>query len=248
MLYDLLNGRGYRESEDGYKGGESRFCRAQYLGTTCLPTWIDMGSYPASTDYIDKLAAAVAGLQADGVTLDGSAAGVAGDQWLLDEKRSLTTYPDQYADDNTQVLAEGIDAGNVMYQSSKTGPAIASAANPLWYGSWGYYTWGGDLPSDVTFSGLAGWWVAQMVQSYGGIYGNYMPDPTEIFAATAFGGTNYSNTPVGYVGFTAEPYLSGVQNRHFPGRWARGWTFAEAAWVGRNTQHFLAVGDPLVTR
>jgi hypothetical protein len=254
MLYDLLNARGYRESEDGYKGGESRFCRAQYQGATCLPTWIDMGSYAASTAYIDKLAAAVAGLQADGVTIDGSVAGVAGDQWLFDEKRSLTSYSDQYADDAAQVVVEGIDAGDVIYQSNKLGPAIATAVDLLFSGGWGFYAWGENLPDDVTFSGLAGWWLMNAVQSYGGIYEgyggtwDYMPDPTEIFAADAFGGADYSNTPVGYVGFTAEPYLSGVQTRHYPGRWARGWTFAEAAWVGRNSPHMLAVGDPLVTR
>lgn len=246
MLYHLLADRAYRTGV-GYSGGESRFNRAQYQDVTCLPCWIDMGSYPASTAYIDKLAAAASGVQADGVTISGATAGVAGTKWLFDEKQWLG-YPQQYADDVALVEVEGILVGNVTYQSSPTGTPITSAVDPLWYGSWGYYTLLGDLPSHVTFTGLAGWWGCQMVESYGGIYGNYMPDPTEIFAATAFGGTSYSNTPIGFVGFTAEPYLGGVQSAYYPGRWARGWTFSEAAWCGSNSPQTLAVGDPLVMR
>ena len=56
----------------------------------------------------------------------------------------------------------------------------------------------------VTFTGKARWWVGFSVESYGGVYPQsnyaYMGNPATVFSANAFGGTNYSNTPVCWVG------------------------------------------------
>ena len=101
----------------------------------------------------------------------------------------------------------------------------------------------------ITLSGDSGWWIGMSIESFNGVYNHaWMGDPVDFFAATAFGGSSYGNTPVGYVAHTSEPGLGGIHTRHYPGRWARGWTFAEAAWVGRNTAMILVVGDPLVRR
>jgi hypothetical protein len=68
------------------------------------------------------------------------------------------------------------------------------------------------------------------------------------FSENAFGGTNYSNTPVGATAHTEEPYTSGIASPAFHLDWEQGFTFAEAATDSAKTQYFVAFGDPLVTR
>jgi hypothetical protein len=106
--------------------------------------------------------------------------------------------------------------------------------------------WGSD--GSVTFGENSGWWLGMSIESFNGVYGSGQGDMREFFSATGFGGESYSNTPVGFVGHTNEPYLGGVSSYYYAALWARGWTAAEAAWAGRVTHHFLHVGDPLVTR
>jgi hypothetical protein len=250
-VYSLLSDRGYRTGS-GYQAGSSRFCRAVYQGVTCLPSWVDMGSYAASTAYIDKLAAASSGLNADGVTISGDAAGVGGEEYVLDDKRtSGYLYCPVFADDNAALPSEGVDEANITFNDG-TSSLLSEAADVTFLGNWGVHTgvlgdgWGRN--GSVALSGNSGWFAMMSVESFNGIYGSAHGDPAEFFAATAFGGTDYANTPVGFVGHTAEPYVSGISSQYYSRLWARGWTFAEAAWAGRNTLHFLAVGDPLVTR
>ena len=249
-LYWLLYDRGYRTGTS-YNAASDRFTRYEYPGTTCLPAWLDCGSYPASLAYIDKLKAVAdaGGLQADGVTIRGTP--VQGDQWYLDEKRSLTTYPSILADDAAQLLTEGIAAEDITYQSVITGPAITACADCAFFMCWGLYAHGANWPNadTVIMSGNSSWWLAASVESFNGMYAHATHgDPTEFFAADAFGGAAYENTPIGFVGHTAEPWLSGVSSKLYCASWARGWSFAEAAWSGAQTYNLLVVGDPLVTR
>ncbi len=69
----------------GYQGGTDRFSLAEYGAP--LVAWLDCGSYAATEAYINKEAAAANanGLEADGVTISGSAAGVGGNTWVLDD-------------------------------------------------------------------------------------------------------------------------------------------------------------------
>jgi len=69
------------------------------------------------------------------------------------------------------------------------------------------------------------------------------------FSSNAFGGTNYSNTPVGAVTHVEEPFSPGVENSQiYFGLWAAGKNFAICAWNSRRTPYFQAVGDPFVRR
>ena len=75
-----------------------------------------------------------------------------------------------------------------------------------------------------------------------------MADPTTVFSATAFGGgtdgiADYANTPICWIGTTAEPDLGGNGNSAYLDRWARGWSTLESAWAGRDNNSFLAVTD-----
>ena len=68
------------------------------------------------------------------------------------------------------------------------------------------------------------------------------------FGKTAFGSTNYDNTPVGPVTHTDEPGVSGITSpRTYLGFWAAGKNAAICAWAARVTAFFQAVGDPFVT-
>jgi hypothetical protein len=69
------------------------------------------------------------------------------------------------------------------------------------------------------------------------------------YSANAFGGTNYSNTPIGAVSHTDEPNASNVNDPGiYFGFWEIEKNFAICAWNSRRTPNFQAVGDPFVTR
>ena len=94
------------------------------------------------------------------------------------------------------------------------------------------------------------WWIIETLESFNGQraetgQGSFI----KWFSSSAFGGTNYSNTPVGAVTHVEEPNLGGVNNvSTYFSLWARGRKFGASAWTSRNAEEFQAVGDPLVTR
>jgi hypothetical protein len=102
----------------------------------------------------------------------------------------------------------------------------------------------------VNWSGNSGWWIIETVESFNGIRGGFgQGNFTQWFASNAFGGTNYSNTPVGAAGHTEEPGLGGVENSAiYFGLWASGKNFAICSWNSRQTSFFQSIGDPLITR
>lgn len=105
-------------------------------------------------------------------------------------------------------------------------------------------------PFLVSWTNKSGWWLIETIESangqryYGGL-GLFL----KWFSTNAFGGMNYSNTPVGAVTHVDEPLLSGANDaRTYFNMWTRGENFANCAWQSRNTRFFQAVGDPFVTR
>jgi len=110
---------------------------------------------------------------------------------------------------------------------------------------------GGQYPinGNVKWIGTNRWWIIETVESFNGQreYGAGMF--IKWFSSNAFGGTNYSNTPVGALSFVEEPRIPGVSDAGtYFGLWAAGKNFAIAAWNSRRTAYFQAVGDPLVKR
>jgi len=74
---------------------------------------------------------------------------------------------------------------------------------------------------------------------------------TQYFAQSAFGGNNYQNTPVVWVGNTSEPGFPGAINSSFMRSWFEGKTsyVSVTANLGNLTgskARLLAIGDPLV--
>lgn len=251
-LYRLLADKGYRPGTGTlYRHSEQEYNRVAFTKTTCLPTWIDCGSYPATYAYIDKVVAAAAeGLQPDGLTISGGTSG--GDQWYLDDcNRYYFLHGPFFNTFEAKILEEGVSADDITYQTNTLGTPLTDLADPTFFACWGIYCWGSNwaITPNVDMSGHSNWWLGMSVESYNGIYDHPTHgDPGEFFAATAFSGTAYAHTPVGYVGHTDEPGLGGVSTFDYAGRWARGWNFAECAWAGENSTRILMVGDPLVTR
>jgi hypothetical protein len=115
-----------------------------------------------------------------------------------------------------------------------------------------YSSLGGDYAVNGTnhWAGNSGWWVIETIESFNG----QRCEPSQgtfikWFSANAFGGSNFSNTPVGAVTHVEEPLLEGINDgQRYLGLWSQGKQFGISAWNSRNTQYFQAVGDPFVAK
>ena len=172
-----------------------------------LVAWLDCGSYEATKAYIDKeiVAAAAGGLCSDGITISGSAAGVGGSTWVLDDTaHGGYVSPGHGAFDSyvPMLTGEGVSPGNIDLQANQYGPVVSAATNVTAYCSWGVHSgelragqrgdadaWpcnGDQGTAQVQFNftnqlGI-GWWVGTSVESFNGMYGETMGDPTEFCA------------------------------------------------------------------
>ena len=245
--------------------GQHPFSVAEYGGP--LVAWLDCGSYEATKAYIDKEATAAGttgsgghtGLLDDQITISGTAAGVNGTNWIMDDVNEGGWLNDYLGCFNSAIQD---DVGSISGDTVTFNPntrvvdgqkvqqhVITTASNPAAYVSFGVHSgqldggttedWAndGDSNRSVNFSGNAGWWIGASIESFDGIYGEEMADPMSIFSSTAFGsGRNgipeYANTPVCWVGHTGEPGFMEVGPTYFV-RWAQGWNSLDAAWAGR---------------
>ncbi|MFZ5832447.1 MAG: hypothetical protein ACOY3P_20360 [Planctomycetota bacterium] len=235
-----------------YLGATNRFSVGQYQKLAGLVTHIDMGSQPATIAYIDKLAAmgALAGaLDADGVTISASGAGAGGDIYVLDGVNAYLPAADQVTARYDALVAEGVGTADI--QIAYPGGANITAAEDVGaYFSWGVHTiWTGDYATDgsVTFGGTSNWYLIQTYESFNGVLTSSHGTYADWFSATAFGGSDYSNTPVGAAVHTAEPWGATLFASFFAA-WDRGWNFAECFWSAYPHKHMAAIGDPLVRK
>ncbi len=132
---------------------------------------------------------------------------------------------------------------------------ITNAANVAGYISWGVHSsLGNDYAittntNAVIWTGSSRWWIIETIESFNGDrYPSGQGYFIQWFSPTAFGGSNYSNTPVGAVTHVSEPFGAVNSPDIYFGLWAAGRNFAICAWSSRNTPHFQAVGDPLIAR
>jgi hypothetical protein len=107
-------------------------------------------------------------------------------------------------------------------------------------------------PFYITWTGNSSWWIIETVESFNGQWTNQCSSQGSVaqwFSASAFGGTNYSNIPVGAVSHVNEPGASSVNNAFiYFGLWEAKKDFAICAWNSRRTQYFQAIGDPLIVK
>ena len=169
---------------------------------------------------------------------------------------TFTVYKALFASGTVSVGANGGNGSSQMY-SVLLAPLAAEyssavVGNVAAYGSWGSHSGtvlsqNGEFWPDyvVTFTGTNnGWWAGMSIESYDGDYNDVsFANPVTVFAPAAFGGTNYSNTPIAWVGTSQEPGLGGVEGPAYMGAWARGFSSLEAAWAGDLVSSFIAVTD-----
>ena len=109
----------------------------------------------------------------------------------------------------------------------------------------------------VSFFGNSGWYIMSTVDSYSGQRNTGQAGFLSWFSTNSFGGTNYSNTPVGAVSYVDEPFYPGgqVDPTIYYGYWAAGNNFAFSAWaaaagtgVWAPAIKLQAIGDPFVRK
>lgn len=235
-----------------------------------LVTAINMNGTNDCKGYIDKLEFIGTNYSPGEVVLHASAGGYGNTNFVMDGIRHGSPETgDNFAGHGHLVSSttNALEAAGVLnsqiffYDGLETVtnkvvynlPHATGVSNVAGYISWGVHSsLGGNyaLNGVVAWKGNSGWWIIETVESLNGMrgdlgHGNFI----KWFSPDAFGGKNYSNTPVGAVCYTDEPGLGGISDAAiYFGAWARGEMFAEAAWESRKMTHFQAVGDPLVVK
>ena len=234
----------------GVNGNFQGFDRSKFEGTTALVTWMDMGSYDATVAYIQKLKGMYSSMSKPDNVISASNAGKGGSTYFLDEMGKPANY-EAVVDETYLNLLNIISPAAAVFQNQAH---ISLATNPA-----GMMTWGtnGGLPVDYATNGKSlvingtstNWYLLLTVESYNGQRNNGSQSSfVQWYKSNAFGGAGYSNTPVGSVGHTEEPYLDGVSKGSYFVAWEKGLLSSEAAWASRNTNCFMPVGDPWVKK
>jgi hypothetical protein len=235
------------------------------IAFNCVPGWrpfvtsLNLDTEADCIGYIDKLAALGKLIVPGTPLLSAAAKGYGNTDWYFDDANSI--YNTKLGMQGLQgVSSNGVPTSAVHYAEHKA-THIYSATNVA-----GYYTGGNDsglgigyslraveqganpVPQ-VQFHGASGWYVMESIDSYDGRGGLYGCSYGGWFSPNAFGGSNYSNTPVGAVSTVDEPFLAGKNNTYiFFSLWQTGKNFAICAWNSENSPYFQAVGDPFLVK
>ncbi len=240
------------------------FSLGQFQGMTALVTHLNMGSLEACKAYVDKIKTFP---ETNGI-LHPETDSYASNYYMEDHDARSRLPPNWFGFryvERMEERFERFDEMNIIYRP-KGSEFITSGSNVAFFGTLGVWgRRGADYAIDgsVEWGENADWWLMMSVESYNGqseparrqgaeehvFYspmnqGNFV----DWFSPGAFGGTDYSRTPVGAVSHVEEPRLAGVNNWGYLAMWHDGFTFAEAAWLSRHTGFFMALGDPLVAR
>lgn len=231
-------------------------------------THINAGSSNDCVAYIDKLAsfgttkliisASKNGYNNTNYVLDGIRYGIGTDQDYSGGGSSVSQA-------TNGLIASGVLTSAIMFSDGTeiitngvayNLPHLTNAMNLSGYMCWGAHS---SLSSNyavnasISWQGNSKWWIIETVESFNGQshafshfhQGNYIT----WFSPNAFGGANYSNTPVGAVCHVDEPSVSGVNDSSiYFGSWAYGKIFAICAWQSLKTTYFQAIGDPFIKR
>jgi alpha-tubulin suppressor-like RCC1 family protein len=111
-----------------------------------------------------------------------------------------------------------------------------------------YYAITNSASGGVQFSGNSGWYIMTSADSFSGQRVTFQSSFLTWFASNAFGGTNYSNTPIGVTGTVNEPGVPTTNPEIYYGYWASGKSFAITAWAAMGSLYSQAVGDPFTKR
>jgi hypothetical protein len=242
------------------------------FGTTnYAPTWtpfvtsINMNGTGGMTDcvqYINKLAYFGATYSPGQLIISVPKSSYGNINYYFDDSRYIYPPPPPPPGSNAATGVLSVNpAASITYTNVGTNDLglidhITSGSNVVGYLCWGQHS---SLSNSyatneyVKWTTNSGWWIIRTVESFNGVritsQGNFL----SWFAATAFGGSNYTNTPVGAVCYVNEPYEYGTLDGTYFGLWEAGFNFAICAYNSRNPNypgdHFMqAVGDPFVCK
>jgi Bacterial Ig domain len=233
-------------------GGSSGapYTPSKYPGTTALVTHLNMGSQEATKAYIDKLKAMYGRMSTPNILISAEGAGVGGTNYYLDEAQGYAGWL-MIQRDRDGLTSLGVASSRIQYTPQTSTTHITSGTDVLGYVTWGANGGiGGDYANNgsVVFNGNSNWYLIKTIESFNGQWNTGQGNFVDWFSSNAFGGTNYSNTPVGATTHIEEPYVTGVASPSYLRNWEKGMTFAEAVWDSRSTPYFMAVGDPMVKR
>lgn len=165
-------------------------------------------------------------------------------------------------DASNSVVAAGASPASVIYsyhpEDLTISGHITNGVNVAGFFSFGIHGYPCDCADNagyatnksIVFSGNSTWYLLNTVESFNGMRYRYIQGTFMTwFSSNAFGGINYSNTPVGSISYPDEPGLNYVNkpNSYF-GLWQGGKNFGICVWQSSLQQRIHAVGDPLVRR
>jgi len=241
----------------GNYGSISFHLQQSYPGWQPFVNNINAGSAADCRAYVDKLA--YIGTNYSPGKLIISAGSYGNTNYAIDNVNIGFCSDSSVANATNGLAAASVASSAIRYlagcESGGSLPHITSATNVAGYISWGEHSSMGDYYSTnrvVKWSGNSSWWIIETIESFNGQVVQYSPQGNFVqwFSSIAFGGANYSNTPVGAVTHTEEPGSAGSceNSSIYFGLWATGKNFAICAWNSRQTPYFQAVGDPLITK
>jgi len=214
-------------------------------------TSINMNGVGGTNDciaYINKLAFIGSNYSPGQLTLSASSGGYGNTNWYFETSSGAGVSAQQG-------VTNADPAASVFVSSG----FITNATNVAGYysvGVDGLHNVGFATNDDVIFTNNSGWYIMASQDSYNGKRNGFGFQSSFLtwFASNAFGGTNYSNSPVGAISHVYEPY-GGDDTYDYYGDWASGKSFAISAYhsfanEGTATIHQVsqATCDPFVRK
>ncbi len=255
LFYDIPTRLPGFEEPAAY-GSVSYHLHNSYPGWLPFVNNINAGSLADCKAYVDKLAHIGTNYSPGNLIISASAGGFGNTNYCFDNTGYLgDLHNDPEKNPSNAVLQTGASSASVIYTNVTdiglashitVGSDIAGYLSEGFHSSLGnYYATNGY----IQWAGNSSWWIIETIESFNGQRAGDGGNFIKWFSSNAFGGTNYSNTPVGAVCHTEEPGYNGVENGSvYFGLWQSGKNFAGCAWNSKKTPFFQAVGDPLITK
>jgi hypothetical protein len=230
-----------------------------FQGIQPFVTSISMGLFDRTNDcvaYIDKLERFGTNFSPGNLLINASASGYGNTNYFFDDVLVSGKALGPGNDGRIGVLMTNPSALVTYTNGTDYGTNLAihvtrgtNLAGYLYRGAHSALNNGYALNGAVQWHGANSWWIIETTEAFNGWRATGQGNFTQWFSQGAFGGTNWSGTPVAAVTHTDGPGLRFVNDaRDYFGLWESGRPFAICAWVSRRTPYFQAVGDPFVRK
>jgi len=220
-------------------------------------THLNMGSLEDCRAYVRKLGAIYSATpnSQKSIFISGRKSGLVGNKFWFEDVESKVIYGQHGK--SAYVTIMHIDSPYYEKIYKKEPPHLWQCQDVVGYLCWG---WNGGMHGNyavpepeahggkVRFSGKSNWYLIQTIESFNGRREVHQGHFTQWFSHWAFGGTNYSSTPICAVTHVDEPGLFGVNEPTILWKkWIEGEIFAKCAWDSVKSTPIMFVGDPLIT-